>query len=277
MNRLRGVLKRLVYLPVHPSGFKGLVQILRWVGWFPSRDGTSETIRRILIVQPHNSLGDLALSVPFLDEVHQQWPDAEIDLIVGNAMTTLFREIPFVRRVIGYAPSTSRQPLAHYRNILRLFLLFHREIPDRYDLALDPRWDSDHHAYLARAAAFLSGAPLRASYSGRVDGLNPALDKFMTHCAMGGAHEHESIRKLRMLSRVGLSNRAVEESASRKASATLSVIADHGKSSLSALLRKAGVQSGEAVCGFGPLCELSHACVARRKPVHLATFVAYEI
>jgi heptosyltransferase III len=252
MNRLRRVLKCLVYLPIHPSGFKRLVQILRWVGWFPSRNGTSETIRRILVVQPHNSLGDLVLSVPFLDEVHRQWPKAEIDLIVGNAMTALFQHIPFVRRVIGYVPSSNEPPLARYQNVLRLFSLYRNEIRDRYDLALDPRWDSDGHAYLARAMAFLSDAHVRVAYSGAADGIDPSLDAFMTHCALGGRNEYESIRKLKMFQRAGLSTRAVVDSESFQVNATLSTLAPLGKRTLDASLLQAGMPIGERYCVLAP-------------------------
>jgi hypothetical protein len=69
-------------------------------------------------------------------------------------MTTLFQRIPFVRRVIGYVPSSNKFPHARHQNVLRLFSLYLNEIRDGYDLALDPRWDSDGHAYLARAMAF---------------------------------------------------------------------------------------------------------------------------
>jgi ADP-heptose:LPS heptosyltransferase len=252
MNRLRRVIKSAVYLPLHPKNFKFLVRILRWLGWLPSNNAASEGIHRILIVQPHNSLGDLVLSIPFLDDVHRQWPDAEIDLIVGNAMTTLFEHIPFVRRVIGYAPSSNKPPQARYQNVLRLFSLYRNEIRDSYDLALDPRWDSDSHAYLARAMAFLSDAPVRAAYSGTADGLDPSLDAFMTHRALGGRNEYESIRKLRMLQRTGLSARTIEDSESFQVNATLSALTPRERQTVEASVVQAGMPVEERYCVLAP-------------------------
>jgi ADP-heptose:LPS heptosyltransferase len=253
MNRLRSTLKSAVYLPLHPKNIKLLVRVLRWLGWLPSNNGASEGIRRILIVQPHNSLGDLALSIPFLDEVHRKWPKAEIDLIVGNAMTALFQHIPFIRRVIGYVPSSNKPPLARYQNALRLFLLCRNEIRDSYDLALDPRWDSDGHAYLARAMAFLSDAPVRVAYSGTADGVDSSLDTFMTHCALGGRNEYESIRKLRMFQRAGLNTRTIEDSESFQVNATLSALARLERQKLEASLVQAGVSTnGRRYCVLAP-------------------------
>ena len=252
MSRFRSILKSSVYLPLHPNNFKLLVRFLRWLQCLPSNDAATEGIRRILIVQPHNSLGDLVLSVPFLDEVHKQWPKAEIDLIVGSAMTSLFQHIPFVRRVIGYVPSSNKPPLARYQNVLRLFSLYRNEVRDHYDLALDPRWDSDGHAYLARAMAFLSDAHVRVAYSGTADGIDPSLDAFMTHCVLGGRNEYESIRKLKMFQRAGLSTRAVEDSESFQVNATLSTLAPLGRRTLDASLLQAGMPIGERYCVLAP-------------------------
>jgi ADP-heptose:LPS heptosyltransferase len=251
MSDFRQILKQTVYLPTLPCNFKSLVGLLRFVGLLPAKRKSSGENCRILIAQPYDSLGDLVLSFPLLDEVHRQWPEAEIDLIVGRAMTSLFRGVPYIHRVLGFTPTPSR-PLSRHRDVLRLLSFCRREMRDGYDLALDPRWDSDGYAYLARAMVFLSGASVRVGYSGCVDGVDLTLDEFLTHLAQGGRNEHESIRKLRLLQRTGLCTRVVEESAVLQVNATLCAVAELGKTSLGSLLHKAGIQPGERYVALAP-------------------------
>ncbi len=245
MKRMRRLLKAAIYLPIRPSNVIRAIRLLRFAGWLPAHAAPAEEISRILVVQPHNSLGDLVLSIPLLDQLHEQWPKAEIDLIVGNSAVTLFQQIPYLRRIVGFVPVSKKGPLAHYLNILRLIRFYRDELPDRYDLALDPRWDSDEYAYLARAIIFLSGASIRLAYSGFADGVDPSLDAFITHRATGGRNEHESIRKLKMLQRTCLSNRVPNENEPFEVNATLVTLAASDTEALVPLLRAAGIQHGE--------------------------------
>jgi heptosyltransferase-3 len=235
-----------------PCIFTIVVRLLRFVGWLPKSSYRSNKIRTILVVQPYNSLGDLVLSFPLLDEIHRQWPEADIDLVVGNMMTTLFQDISYVRHVFGFTPSRKRSPLGRYLDTFHLFLLYRNTIRDNYDLALDPRWDSDLYAFLARAMLFLSGARLRVAYSGYADGIDPSLDSFVTHLAVGGSDEHESLRKLRMLQRVGLSVRVANESESSRVNASLLSLATCANPSVFSLLEKAGIKPKEQYAVLAP-------------------------
>ena len=254
MCDLRRFIKGAVYLPILPRSFKSIVSLLRCVGWLPAKHESSGEIHRILIVQLDN-IGDLVLSFPLLDEIHRQWPEAEIDFIVSHAAVALFRNVPFIHRVLGFTLTPSGF-LSRHINVLRLLWFCRREMPEDYDLALDPRWDSDGHAYLERVTVFLSGASVRVSYSGCADGVDPSLDEFMTHCALGGRNEQESIRKLRLLQRARLSARVVEESATLQVNSTLCAVAECSKSSLGSLLQKADVQPGERYVVLAPSASL---------------------
>jgi len=252
MNRMRCTLRSAVSLPLLPCHFKSEVRLLRLLRWLPRQPKPGDAIRRILVVQPHNSLGDLVLCLPLLDEIHRLWPDSRIDLLVGRRMTSLYSEIPYIDRVIGFLSYPGQGVYARYRNTLGLLQLFRHDIRDGYDLALDPRWDSDGYAYLARAAAYLSGAAIRASYSGWVDRIDPSLDDLMTHHALGGGQEHESVRKLRLLYRAGLSAQIPPEEAAAQANATLVELAQFSTPSREALLQRAGIQAGERYAVLAP-------------------------
>lgn len=244
MSRMRHVLTTVIYSPLAPLSVTSLGRLLRIMGWLPERPVSGRSVRRVLVIQPHNSLGDHVLSVPFLHEIHRLWPQAEIDLIVGNAMTELFTNIPFVHRVIGYTPSKLPRPLTRYQDTVQLALLCHRNLTSQYDVALDPRWDSDVYAYLSRAACFFSGASLRFAYSGAVDARDPDLDRFLTRAATGGSHEHEVIRKMRLFERLGLSSRHVEDREQLQTSDVLREVAAAGRSEVLQILQTAGFHEG---------------------------------
>ena len=246
-QHLRRRLRHSVYLPLSPACLRAVARVLRWL---PKSAGAGE-VRRILVPQPHNSLGDLALCIPFLDEVHRLWPDAVIDMIVGNAMTALFEGIPFVGRVYPFTPSRWRAPLARYQDTLRLVNLC-RRFEASHDMALDIRWDSDAYGYMARLAGYLSGSAIRAGYSGRVDGQDPMLDGFLTHIALGGNGEHELLRKLRVLARAGLSPRHIEDSACLEASESLKTIAIGAAPGMRAVLDAAGVARDQPYAVLAP-------------------------
>jgi ADP-heptose:LPS heptosyltransferase len=252
MHRSVEVFKSVAYLGVRPRSLKLLVRLLHLTPRRWNRGLSTQIIRRILIAQPHNSLGDLVLTFPLLEEIHRIWPEASIDVLVGSKMTDLFTAVPFVSRVIEFTPSTLPSPAARYADSLALLRLCRNELLGPYDLALDPRWDSDRYAYLARAAAFFSEASVRASYSGAVDGVDASLDELMTHLASGGEHEHESIRKTKLLERAGFTSTTLADHLPSESNATLRALATLPSASVESLLRSAGIQPGEPYCVVAP-------------------------
>lgn len=211
-----------------------------------------EKINRILVIQPHNSLGDHILSLPLLDEIHHAWPSARIDVIAGAAMSTLYDRITYIDRVIIQSSLAHRPPLTRYLDTLGLIAHLRSLSCGQYDLAVDTRWDSDDYAYLARLIAFITGAPHRIGYSGRVDGRDPSLDHFLTRPALGGSLEHEVIRKLRLLERVDLNDRKIEDSQLFSSNITLSEIARKDDVPALQLLRASGLKSDERYIVLAP-------------------------
>lgn len=252
MHNLRRFLRAVFYLPIRPANFRLIVWALRSVGWLPGLSAPDRETHRILIAQPYNSLGDLVLSLPFLDKVHREWPGAEIDVVVGNAMAVLFRDIPYIRKVVKYTPTLSKSFYAHYIDTFHLLGLAHHEMEEHYDFAFDPRWDSDRYAFLARALVYLSGASVRVGYSGCVDRGNSLLDGFLTHRAVGGQKEHESIRKLRLLDRAGLSTSPVLQHAVHEVNETFLAAAQRGKPLAEELLQHFGIQNAEQYVVLSP-------------------------
>jgi ADP-heptose:LPS heptosyltransferase len=241
--------KSLAYLALRPTCLKIVARAIQREAIRGQRAGA---IQSILIAQPHNSLGDLILSFPLLEEVHREWPDAAIDVLVGSRMGDLFKHIPFVRKVIVFSPSTLPSPLARYSDTLALAQLFQSLGDGPYDLALDPRWDSDFHAFLARAASIFSGSPTRVSYSGTVDGLDINLDGLMTHLAFGGRFEHESIRKVKLLQRASLTNFDASASLPAQPNGSLRAAASEAICKAEAILRCAGIVQGHRYAVIAP-------------------------
>jgi len=257
MVLLRSAIKAIVYSPLSPVSVRTIGGLLRAFGWLP-RAASSTSVRHILVVQAHNSLGDLVLSIPLLEEMHRLWPQAKVDVIVGDRMMGLFEQIPFVNRVIGYVPSRLRQPLARFQDTVRLALLCHRALDTPYDIALDPRWDSDPYAYLARVACFFSGATERLAYSGSVDGRDRSLDQFLTRSAVGGSHEHELLRKMRLVERTGLSDHKVQDSESLRVSAPLFNLSKTRQCEGARILRASGFEEGEPFGVLAPSASVAN-------------------
>jgi ADP-heptose:LPS heptosyltransferase len=254
MISFQSLLRKVVYLPLHPTLFKGLVNLLRTVGWL-GRDGVSKsTTAQILVALPHNSLGDFLLTIPFLEYLHRLWPEALIDVVIGDGMVTLFQKMPFVHRVMTYTPPpTSKSTIYRYQGIWRLLALAHREqLSGIYDVALDPRWDSDSYGYLGRALLYLSAAKSRVAYSGHVDGIDPSIDAFLTHAGYGGANEHELVRKLQLLKRAGLTEEEVDESIVLRASATVIQLGKAGEVKVRQLLQEVGIAPGDRYAILAP-------------------------
>ena len=162
--------------------------------------------RRIFVAYPYFSVGDTVLVLPLLERVHRLWPDAEIDIAMGESMAEIVASLPFLHRVDRMVrPSAGRPLLQHYaeaRAILRQF----RQSPAagvQYDLAIAPRW-SGQDGFLSVFQTYLTGAPVRCGYSRKAYEDGPDVDRLLTHAATGGVGEHESRRYTELVARCGL-------------------------------------------------------------------------
>lgn len=182
--------------------------VLRWLGKVPPiRTEQPAEIKRIFFSFPYHRVGDLILSLTALERVHREWPEAEIDVAVGEAVADVIASVPFVHRVYRIpAPKSARFSLIALEQIKKETVVFVSEIaPNAFDLAIAPRWDSSD-SFVSGYLAFLTGAPIRCGYSGTVDGGSGQYDRFYTHVGHGGQHEHESLRYSRILGHCGLTS-----------------------------------------------------------------------
>lgn len=212
MYRPRAILKRLLRAPISPRAYAALVCLLRSLGILrrlPAQD--SVAIRRIFVSHPYSSVGDLVLLLPLLEQLTHRWPTAKIDIAVGGNVADLLSGTPGLNRIFHFA--SDRRGNSLLENYARVFrgISFYRNCMMRhdYDLTIAPRWGSimtSDAVYLA----YLTGARICCGYSGTVDGGNASIDLLLTHAATGGADEHESIRNVRLLHRVGLNAACME-------------------------------------------------------------------
>ena len=196
------------------AGMKSVVRLMRLAG----RDGgdsrgtststieTAVTEARQILVVALAEIGDAVLLSPFLRELRRAAPRAHITLVVRPTVSALFARCPYVDETLTYEPRVRRVlrplvlPFRAWRFARRS--LRRREI----DLAIVPRWDTDHH--FASAIAFYSGAARRLGYSERVNGrkatLNAGFDRLLTDAAPSGTALHEVARHLALLRYMGV-------------------------------------------------------------------------
>lgn len=104
---------------------------------------------RKLLVLDLGGLGDEVHLLPALWALRNQWPQAELHVLVNAHVTGLFKLTPWVNRVWGYAKTRTRR-FGDWRRWAR------RLRAERYDLALDLK-ATDRSSLLT----FFSGARLR--------------------------------------------------------------------------------------------------------------------
>lgn len=162
------------------------------------------TAERILVVALAE-IGDAVLLSPFLKSLRATAPGAQITLVVRPGVASLFVACPYVDEAVVYGPSVGRalRPL-----ILpwRARAFAHQCLSQRrFDLAVIPRWDTDH--YLATAVAFFSGAPRRIGFSERVNPrkavLNAGFDTLLTDIVPDSGDWHEVRRHASLISALG--------------------------------------------------------------------------
>jgi heptosyltransferase-2 len=82
---------------------------------------------KILIIQTA-SIGDVILATPVPEGLHDAYPSAEIDLLIKNGMEGLFKEHPFINRLIVWDKSIK------YREFLRILIEVRKR---KYDLIVN--------------------------------------------------------------------------------------------------------------------------------------------
>jgi ADP-heptose:LPS heptosyltransferase len=207
-----GVLK----LPVSPRAFGLLVAGLCALRFIPRKKRReTEEIRRIFVSHPYSSVGDLILLIPFLERLRAEWPDAVVDIVVGDRAADLLLGVAGLNVIrldrcdFFREPSTRRFPglyavFERYLTVFRFVLFYRRALQDySYDLAVVPRWGSSQ-TWPAIYLAHLTRARRIVGYSSSVDGGGTASDVLLTTAVSDTRNEHESLRSLRLLTRAGV-------------------------------------------------------------------------
>jgi ADP-heptose:LPS heptosyltransferase len=132
-------------------------------------------LKKILVIQTA-SIGDVILTTPVIEKLHRFYPEASLDLLVKTGMESLFRNHPFLHKVIAWNKNHGK-----YRNFFRIFSMIRKE---KYDSVITVQ----RFALTGFLAAF-SGAKIRIGFS-----KNPFSMFFTTsipHIFREGMHEVE--------------------------------------------------------------------------------------
>ena len=159
---------------------------------------------RAILVVALAEVGDMVLLSPFLHGLRLVSPDSHIALVCLPRARSLFEHSSDVDEVIAYDASMPRllRPLLLPR---RARAFARRELTRRFDVAIVPRWDTDHH--LAAAVAAFSGAPRRVWHTEHANPrkatLNAGFDTLFTDIVSSRGVAHEVDRHLEMLRALG--------------------------------------------------------------------------
>ncbi len=117
-------------------------------------------VRKILVLRL-DLLGDVLLSMPAVEALHERYPDAEIWMMTVPYTAAIPARYPFVTRVVSLDTNAIRSP----RNLLRPSTL--REWYGTYRLLRRQRFDLAVSLFglMASIWAFMSGATHRLGYS----------------------------------------------------------------------------------------------------------------
>ena len=206
---LRSLAKAVLTLPLSPPVFAAGVFALRRLHVLPKETAKAAgPVKRIFVSHPYSSIGDLVLLIPLLERIREEWPDAIVDVAVGEPVADLLSGVPGLNRIIRHPPDPAGIPyLRDYPRAFRLLRSYRRHMAHAdYDLAIAPRWGAID-TWPAFYLAYLTAASRRVGYSALAGnrGGDTRLDALLTDVAVGGANEHETARNLKLLSRAGLS------------------------------------------------------------------------
>lgn len=172
------------------------------------REGSTELalcrMKNILVVRL-DEIGDVVLNSPFLRELRRSAPAAHITLLVKPGTRNLVERCPHVDEVLTFDGS-ARGQLAALEVRARTWKMARKELwPQRFDLAILPRWDADytHATFLA----YFSGAAARIGFSESVNRvkqqINRGNDQLLTHALYDHAAKHEVEHNLDVLRALG--------------------------------------------------------------------------
>jgi len=91
----------------------------------------SSEVKRVLITRPNHRLGNQLLITPLVREVHDQFPEAKIDLFLkGNLGGLIFENYDYVDKIISL-------PKKHFNELGRYLLAWTKLKQKKYDLVIN--------------------------------------------------------------------------------------------------------------------------------------------
>jgi ADP-heptose:LPS heptosyltransferase len=91
----------------------------------------SSEVKRILITRPNHRLGNQLLITPLVKEVHNQFPEAKIDLFLkGNLGGLIFENYDYVDKIMSL-------PKKHFNELGRYLLVWIKLKQKKYDLVIN--------------------------------------------------------------------------------------------------------------------------------------------
>jgi len=165
----------------------------------------------ILVLRP-DVLGDVLLTIPFLEALKRKAPGASITLAVARPWVKFIELLKIVDEVIEY-PFNS-DPWRAASNVFRAMTFGRKNLMKRkFDVVLSPRWDADFQD--AHLVAFFSHAPQRITFFENAtpwkQASNRGRDDFYTHVVVDKGTRHEASRSLYLLEALGLASSTVED------------------------------------------------------------------
>lgn len=149
-----------------------------------------QAAKRILVIRL-DEIGDVVLTSPLLRELRRNAPQAWITLVVNPQLLNLVERCPYVDEVLTFDWRAGEfTPLRRHARASRLAAtrLWRR----RFDIAIIPRWGTDH--YHATFLAYFSGALRRVGHSERVCAskrkINAGFDSMLTDILTEGSAKH---------------------------------------------------------------------------------------
>ena len=194
------------------TGMRTVVGLMRLAGRMgalgsrAARAGSDVAVveARTILVVGLAEMGDAVLLSLFVRELRRLAPHADITLVLRPAGSPLYAHCPYVNRTVTYEPRVARA-LRPIVLPFRARRFARRMLGSGFDVAIVPRWDTDHH--FATAIAFWSGAARRVGYSEHVNPrkaiLNAGFDGLLTDAVPSDSGVHEVERHIALLRYLG--------------------------------------------------------------------------
>jgi len=111
----------------------------------------AKSIKRILVIKV-SSLGDVILCIPSLRAIKQHFPDYEVSLLVAEKYSLLFKDSPYIDKIIVCN-------IGDIRSFRKVWELSERLRRESFDISIDIQ--NTHYTHLL---AFLAGVPQRYGF-----------------------------------------------------------------------------------------------------------------